>query len=133
MSGGSFFQVNRYLVDALVDTVAGGRAGDVALDLYAGVGLFTVALASSFRHIVAVESSQGSARDLQYNSPENVKVVRSTVDEYLTAKVEDSARFDPGRSAAGRSGRAGYAWAGQPGCSKAGLCFLRSGDFSSRP
>lgn len=104
VSGGSFFQVNRYLVDALVDTVAGGRAGDVALDLYAGVGLFTLALASSFRHIVAVESSQGSVRDLQYNSPENVKVVRSTVDEYLTAKVKirpDLILADPPRAGLG--------------------------------
>ncbi len=87
VSGGSFFQVNRFLVDELVQTVIRGRSGDVALDLYAGVGLFTVALAPSFRHITAVESSQSSVRDLQYNSPENVKVVRSTVDEYLAAKA----------------------------------------------
>ncbi|PYX42164.1 MAG: 23S rRNA (uracil(1939)-C(5))-methyltransferase RlmD [Acidobacteria bacterium] len=86
VSGGSFFQVNRFLVDELVETVTRGRSGDVALDLYAGVGLFTAALGQSFRHIVAVESSQSSVRDLQYNSPENVKVVRSTVDEYLEAK-----------------------------------------------
>ena len=86
VSGGSFFQVNRFLVDELVDTVTGGRSGEVALDLYAGVGLFTAALAASFRHTVAVESSQGSASDLKYNSPRNAKAVRSTVDEYLAAK-----------------------------------------------
>jgi 23S rRNA (uracil1939-C5)-methyltransferase len=83
VSGGSFFQVNRFLVDQLVGVVAGGRSGEVALDLYAGVGLFSMALAPSFRHIVAVESSQGSAADLKYNSPRNVKAVRSTVDAYL--------------------------------------------------
>ena len=88
VSGGSFFQVNRFLVDELVEIVTGGRSGEVALDLYAGVGLFTMALARSFRHIVAVESSHGSAKDLQYNSPRNVKAVRSTVDDYLAGKAE---------------------------------------------
>ena len=88
VSGGSFFQVNRFLIDELVRIVTGGRSGEVALDLYAGAGLFTVGLATSFRHIVAVESSQGSAKDLQYNSPRNVKAVRSTVDEYLAGKAE---------------------------------------------
>ncbi len=83
VSGGSFFQANRFLVDELVGIVAGGRSGEVALDLYAGVGLFSMALAASYRHIVAVESSQGSAADLKYNSPRNVKAVRSTVDAYL--------------------------------------------------
>jgi len=56
VSRGSFFQVNRFLVHELVMTVTQGRSGDIALDLYAGVGLFAVALAQSFRHIVAVES-----------------------------------------------------------------------------
>jgi 23S rRNA (uracil1939-C5)-methyltransferase len=88
VSGGSFFQVNRFLIDELVKIVTDGRSGEVALDLYAGVGLFTAALAPSFRHIVAVESSHGSAKDLQYNSPRNVKAVRSTVDEYLAGKAD---------------------------------------------
>jgi 23S rRNA (uracil1939-C5)-methyltransferase len=87
VSAGSFFQVNRFLIDELVKTVAGGRSGEFALDLYAGVGLFSGALAASFRHIVAVESSHGSVKDLQYNSPENVKATRSTVEEFLTAKA----------------------------------------------
>jgi 23S rRNA (uracil1939-C5)-methyltransferase len=105
VGGGSFFQVNRFLVDELVTIVAGGRAGEIALDLYAGVGLFSAALAASFRHIVAVESSQGSAADLKYNSPRNVKAVRSTVDGYLAgqgAKVRpDLVVVDPPRAGLG--------------------------------
>ncbi len=105
VSGGSFFQVNRLLVEELAGIVAGGRSGEIALDLYAGVGLFSVALATSFRHIVAVESSQGSAADLKYNSPRNVKAVRSTVDAYLAgrgAKVRpDYVVVDPPRSGLG--------------------------------
>jgi 23S rRNA (uracil1939-C5)-methyltransferase len=105
VSGGSFFQVNRFLVDDLVGIVAGGRSGEVALDLYAGVGLFTVALAPSFRHIIAVESSHGSAGDLKYNLPRNAKAVRATVEEYLAAKAEklhpDLVVADPPRAGLG--------------------------------
>jgi 23S rRNA (uracil1939-C5)-methyltransferase len=105
VTGGSFFQVNRFLVDELAGIVTGGRSGEIALDLYAGAGLFSVALASSFRHIVAVESSQGSAADLKYNSPRNAKAVRSTVDAYLAghgAKVRpDYVVVDPPRAGLG--------------------------------
>jgi 23S rRNA (uracil1939-C5)-methyltransferase len=86
VSGGSFFQVNRFLVDELVAIVTSGCAGKLALDLYAGVGLFTVNLAAVFHHTVAVESSQSSAADLKYNCPPNVKAVRSPVDAYLAGK-----------------------------------------------
>ena len=105
VGGGSFFQVNRFLVEELAGIVTGGRSGEIALDLYAGVGLFSVALAASFRHIVAVESSQGSAADLKYNSPRNVKAVRSTVDAYLAGqglKVRpDYVLVDPPRAGLG--------------------------------
>jgi 23S rRNA (uracil1939-C5)-methyltransferase len=105
VSGGSFFQVNRFLLDELVQIVTAGRSGEVALDLYAGVGLFTSVLASSFRHIVAVESSQSSAADLKYNGPENGKIVRSTVEDYLGGKVRhgrpDFIIVDPPRAGLG--------------------------------
>jgi 23S rRNA (uracil1939-C5)-methyltransferase len=118
VSGGSFFQVNRFLVEELVGIVARGRSGDVALDLYAGVGLFSVALAASFHHIVAVESSQGSATDLKYNSPRNVKAVRSTVDAYLAgqgSKVRpDYVVTDPPRAGLGDRVVRGLAKMGAP-------------------
>jgi 23S rRNA (uracil1939-C5)-methyltransferase len=53
----SFFQVNRFLVDELVRVVTGGRAGTLAWDLYAGVGLFSRALARAFEQVVAVEAA----------------------------------------------------------------------------
>src|SRR3984957_18021927 len=39
----SFFQVNRFLVEPLVEAAIGTERGRLALDLYAGVGLFSVA------------------------------------------------------------------------------------------
>jgi len=86
VSGGSFFQVNRFLVEELATLVTSACSGELALDLYAGVGLFTVGLAERFRHIVAVESSQSSAADLKDNCPPNVKTVHAAVEAYLAGK-----------------------------------------------
>lgn len=67
VSLGSFFQVNRFLVDSLVELVAANRAGRLAWDLYAGAGLFARALANGFERVIAVESSPSSAADLRHN------------------------------------------------------------------
>jgi 23S rRNA (uracil1939-C5)-methyltransferase len=83
VSAGSFFQTNRFLTDELIDIVTAGRSGELALDLYAGVGLFSTALACNHRHIVSVESSQTAAADLQYNLPVNGKAVQSATEPYL--------------------------------------------------
>jgi 23S rRNA (uracil1939-C5)-methyltransferase len=84
VSAGAFFQTNRFLIDELVNIVATGRSGDLALDLFAGVGLFSTALSGSIRHIVSVEMSQTAARDLQYNLPLNAKAVQAATEQYLT-------------------------------------------------
>lgn len=63
----SFFQVNRFLLEGLVDTVLGDSRGGLALDLFAGVGLFTVPLAHRFQRVVGVESNVAAARDLETN------------------------------------------------------------------
>jgi 23S rRNA (uracil1939-C5)-methyltransferase len=83
VSAGSFFQTNRYLTDELVKIVTQGQSGEHALDLYAGVGLFSTALCD-MRHIVSVESSQTSTADLSYNLSSNGEAVRATTEEYLS-------------------------------------------------
>jgi 23S rRNA (uracil1939-C5)-methyltransferase len=72
------------LIDRLVEIVTGGLKGETALDLYAGGGLFSTALACDFRHIVSVESSQTSSDDLAYNQAANGKVVRATTEQFLS-------------------------------------------------
>jgi 23S rRNA (uracil1939-C5)-methyltransferase len=64
---GAFFQVNRWLVDALVEQVTGGCGGALAWDLFAGVGLFARRLAQSFARVVAVESAPSAERPLKEN------------------------------------------------------------------
>ena len=63
----SFFQVNRFLIEALIDAVIGTVRGRLALDLFAGVGLFTVALTKQFERVIGVESNLAAAKDLETN------------------------------------------------------------------
>lgn len=105
VSAGAFFQVNRHLTDDLVRIVTAGRQGRAALDLYAGVGLFALPLARSFERVTAVESSQISHSDLQYNSPENVQAVRATTEQHLQSVTEtpDLVVVDPPRGGLGQA------------------------------
>lgn len=63
----SFFQVNRFLIEPLVECALEGAEGEHALDLYAGVGLFTVPLARRIGRVTGVESDGSAARDLEFN------------------------------------------------------------------
>jgi 23S rRNA (uracil1939-C5)-methyltransferase len=64
---GAFFQVNRWLVDALVERVTAGHSGSLAWDLFAGVGLFARQLTASFARVVAVESAPSAVKALEEN------------------------------------------------------------------
>jgi 23S rRNA (uracil1939-C5)-methyltransferase len=105
VSGGSFFQTNRYLIDDLVKTATGGATGQMALDLYAGVGLFTLALAGKFAGVFAVESSAHAYADLERNAPANVKPFRSTTEAFLAGRTTklalDFILVDPPRAGLG--------------------------------
>lgn len=88
----SFFQANRYLLAGLVNRVidAVPADGDV-LDLYAGVGLFSVALAASGRErIVAVEGDPISGADLRRNAApfaNALRVVLGRVEDALSTRL----------------------------------------------
>ena len=64
---GAFFQVNRHLVDALVERVTANRKGTLAWDLFAGVGLFARKLTQSFDRVTAVESAAAAIPGLDAN------------------------------------------------------------------
>jgi 23S rRNA (uracil1939-C5)-methyltransferase len=95
VSAGAFFQTNRFLTDELVEIVTAGETGELALDLYAGVGLFSTALACDFHHIFSVESSQISSADLSYNQPSNGKAIQASTEQYL-ARAENLGRVGAG-------------------------------------
>ena len=96
VSAGAFFQTNRSLIDTLVNSVTHGQRGRLALDLYAGVGLFSTALARDFHHVVAVESSQLSIDDLAYNLSSKGEVVQASTEKYLT-RFETPSRTGKGK------------------------------------
>lgn len=109
VSLGSFFQVNRFLIDPLVRLVTEGERGTSAWDLYAGVGLFSVPLASQFSEVTAVESAAGSVRDLRENlrgtrhrivASDTAKFLRSAVEQRRAAP--DLVVVDPPRAGLGR-------------------------------
>jgi 23S rRNA (uracil1939-C5)-methyltransferase len=104
VSSGAFFQTNRHLIDQLVKIVTQGRSGELALDLYAGVGLFSTALAGDFRHIISVESSQLSASDLQYNLPSNGKAIQAATGQYLSGSRAGSSPRRSDKAAPGAEG-----------------------------
>ncbi len=79
----SFFQVNRFLMQPLVDAVLGDAKPNWALDLYAGVGLFSLPLARRGARVTAVEVVRGAAADLEINKLDGIEVVQKAVEFYL--------------------------------------------------
>jgi 23S rRNA (uracil1939-C5)-methyltransferase len=103
----SFFQVNNSLVDELArEVVEGDEGGRLALDLFAGVGLFAAPLAKRFARVIAVEANPAASRDLESNARGGTIEVRtSDVDRFLE-RFKEKPEFvvlDPPRDGMDRS------------------------------
>ncbi|MBA3639641.1 MAG: TRAM domain-containing protein [Acidobacteriota bacterium] len=89
----SFFQGNRALLPALTTAVLDSVQPGATVDLYAGVGLFAVALAASgHTGITAVEGDPGSGKDLIRNAVpfyDQLRVARSSVELFLARPFTD--------------------------------------------
>jgi 23S rRNA (uracil1939-C5)-methyltransferase len=108
VSYGTFFQVNRFLVRPLMDAALSGAAGESALDLYAGAGLFSIPLAGKFANVTAVESGTSAARDLAFNAERagaRIEVRAESADAFLTAltAAPDFVVADPPRTGLGKN------------------------------
>ena len=108
VSAGSFFQVNSTLLDNFVAAVTDDETGGLAWDLYAGVGLFSVALTERFQRVIAVESSAAACKDLRHNlRVSRAEYVQASTLNYLRQAVErrqpapDLILLDPPRAGAG--------------------------------
>jgi 23S rRNA (uracil1939-C5)-methyltransferase len=86
-SADSFFQTNHYLLETLVNAAVDNAAGHQAVDLYSGVGLFTLPLARRFSHVTAVELGKQACKFAKLNLNQggltNVTVVNQKVREWL--------------------------------------------------
>ncbi|HXN29001.1 MAG TPA: 23S rRNA (uracil(1939)-C(5))-methyltransferase RlmD [Candidatus Acidoferrales bacterium] len=87
----SFFQVNRFLVEELArEVVAREEGGRLAIDLFAGVGLFSIPLAKRFARVLAVESNPAAARDMETNmrGQGSIEVRSAEVEQFLKRNKE---------------------------------------------
>jgi 23S rRNA (uracil1939-C5)-methyltransferase len=103
---GAFFQVNRWLVDELLERVTGAHRGRLAWDLFAGVGLFARRLAASFERVVAVESAHTATISLAENLKDTTGtgVTAATLDFLRRRNREDQPELivvDPPRTGLG--------------------------------
>jgi len=108
VSRNSFFQVNRFLIERLVEEAVSGAQGEQAIDLYAGVGLFSRALTAGFARVTAVEAARSAHRDLQFNVPA-AAAIHATAEQYLAEQclndLEEAPALilaDPPRSGLGK-------------------------------
>jgi len=113
----TFFQGNRYLTGALVRRVVELAAGERFVDLYAGVGLFAVALATRGARGLAVEGDPAGAADLTNNAAplgDRLKVMSGAVEDAVRLRLDpapDVVVVDPPRTGVSPAALAGLvAW-----------------------
>jgi 23S rRNA (uracil1939-C5)-methyltransferase len=97
----SFFQGNRYLLDAFVAQVVSHVIAGPLIDLYAGVGLFSLtAAAAGAGPITAVEGDPYAVRDLKRNAAGRIAVVELPVEQFVDRSAERAATVivDPPRT-----------------------------------
>jgi len=115
----SFFQVNRFLIEQLLQTVVRGAKGNLVLDLYAGVGFFTLPLAKTFSRVVSVDANLAATRDLAANAESagaTVSFENEHTEEFLKKFREqpDLVILDPPRAGLGAETAACLANIGAP-------------------
>ncbi|MEU0393564.1 class I SAM-dependent RNA methyltransferase [Streptomyces sp. NPDC006208] len=110
---GGFWQVHPQAADVLVTAVMQGllpRKGDMALDLYCGVGLFAGAIADRVGEqgaVLGIESGKRSVEDARHNLQhfERVRIEQGKVEQVLPRtgiNEVDLIVLDPPRAGAGK-------------------------------
>jgi 23S rRNA (uracil1939-C5)-methyltransferase len=123
----AFFQSARFLLSKIVAAVVAagfspahaglkagstlvieGTSGAVAMDLYAGVGLFTLPLAERFGQVIAVEAHPQAAADLAANARavagNKIRAITGTASDFLRRCAQmdpDLVVMDPPRAGVG--------------------------------
>jgi 23S rRNA (uracil1939-C5)-methyltransferase len=105
ISRDSFFQANRALWERWLEVVLDAcGSGDLAVELYAGVGFYTAGLAERFKRVIALERSRAS-----YDARRNARaeVVHAPAEAWAPTRLEELAPdlvlLNPPRSGCHRS------------------------------
>src|SRR2546429_4593776 len=87
----SFFQTNIDLLPQLIEAAIGESSGDTAIELYSGVGLFTLPLSRRFNRVIAVEENPEAARFARENLAGadlvTTEIVNAGVGQWLDGEV----------------------------------------------
>jgi 23S rRNA (uracil1939-C5)-methyltransferase len=99
-----FFQINPSLLGPLIEFALGDAAGESALDLYSGVGLFTLPLSRQFQRVTAVEANPVAVRFARRNLQDtDARVIAAGVADWFrnaTLRHVDFVLLDPPRAGA---------------------------------
>ncbi|HEX8145314.1 MAG TPA: class I SAM-dependent RNA methyltransferase [Pyrinomonadaceae bacterium] len=97
-SADGFFQINHELLPSLIEAALGDAQGESAIDLYCGVGLFTLPLARRFARVVGVESNEAAVSDARSNlraaQLSNAAFEVAKVSEWLKAAAHEKGPVD---------------------------------------
>ncbi len=103
----AFFQINPSLLGPLIEFALGDASGASALDLYSGVGLFTLPLARQCQRVTAVEANaiavRFARRNLQDAGLTTARVIATGVAEWFRGapvRDVDFVLLDPPRAGA---------------------------------
>jgi 23S rRNA (uracil1939-C5)-methyltransferase len=104
----SFFQGNRFLIDDLIRLALEDAGGEAALDLFCGVGLFTLPLARRFVKVFGVEASAEAVDHARKNAERarlsNIEFFAEDVSRWLAENAlqakPDFVLLDPPRAGA---------------------------------
>jgi 23S rRNA (uracil1939-C5)-methyltransferase len=98
-SPATFFQANPLLIEDLILTAVRSESGHLAIELYAGVGLFTVQLARRFERVIGVESERRAAEfaleNLSRNCIANVEFHNRCAAAWLKERAADNELAPP--------------------------------------
>ena len=95
-----FFQSNVAMLERLVDWLfsrSGVRGGNLAIDLFSGVGLFAAQLEGSFDRVVAVEREPGALRWMRENLSPRAEAWTGAAEEWESPERPDLVVVDPPR------------------------------------
>jgi len=108
----SFFQVNTAQAEKMIDYICATLPADKKLEileLYSGVGLFSLFLAPYARHLTAIESSLSACYDFAINMDtfDNISLYEASVEDTLPALdiKPDVVLLDPPRSGMAKAAR----------------------------
>ena len=100
-----FFQGNQFLIEQLIELATRGASGATALDLFCGVGLFSIPLARNFAEVFGIEASAKAIEFAQKNTDtarlSNIRFKAEGVSEFLRENEFENVDFillDPPRA-----------------------------------